>query len=399
MVSPEDNNSGRDENGRFKKGTPGGPGGSKRRAETRRAVEEAVSPEHLKAIMRKLTHESIQKGNTKAADIVLKYAVGLPAGATKEPEPLDLPIPDLNSPAACAKAAEVVVSAINQGAVHSDTANVMLGGIKDCSQLLPSTNTESTSSDGSVAGHAIPYKLMRLRFHRFMRVGQLPDDPWEAVAVIERVKAGFYLPDEDAVDAAESFGDGFLQRHREPAEVMDELFDEAVRAPVEIRVFARAALIDLARKGADLTGNPLKGMVLPTHGNVGTTLLGYQEPIARRPYVAQSRRLLARMDAIRQRVPTERQESDEWFQRAREAGTYFEHTGELPADDLMLEVILTAQEWATLARHSQREDVRDLLRLFDEAARSTGEQRANAIAQLQEMAKAGRLMAPSLLAS
>jgi len=50
MADAADTN-GRDSNGRFAAGNPGGPGGSRRRSsELRRAVEEAISPEHIAAM-------------------------------------------------------------------------------------------------------------------------------------------------------------------------------------------------------------------------------------------------------------------------------------------------------------------------------------------------------------
>src|SRR5690242_7469103 len=56
-----DNDSHRDDGGRFKAGNPGGPGGARRKAnELRRAAEEAVSTDMVRGVMRKVAVQALQ---------------------------------------------------------------------------------------------------------------------------------------------------------------------------------------------------------------------------------------------------------------------------------------------------------------------------------------------------
>jgi hypothetical protein len=52
-MSSDTESNGRDSKGRFAKGNPGGPGGSRRKAFVlRKAIEEAITEEHVEAIVR-----------------------------------------------------------------------------------------------------------------------------------------------------------------------------------------------------------------------------------------------------------------------------------------------------------------------------------------------------------
>jgi len=58
-VSDRTNENGRDHGGRFAKGNPGGPGGPRKRSfELRRAAEEAVTPEHVQALVEAVHNHS-----------------------------------------------------------------------------------------------------------------------------------------------------------------------------------------------------------------------------------------------------------------------------------------------------------------------------------------------------
>jgi hypothetical protein len=82
--------SGREANGRFARGNPGGPGNpfARRTAAARKAFCEAVSHEDLVAIARSMT-EKARGGDVAAAKLVLCYVVGKPADVI-EPDTLDL---------------------------------------------------------------------------------------------------------------------------------------------------------------------------------------------------------------------------------------------------------------------------------------------------------------------
>jgi hypothetical protein len=81
--SPNGRN-GRDAGGRFAKGNAGGPGNpfSRRAAELRTALYEAVTPDDLRAIVKKLVKHA-KAGDVTAAREVLNRLLG-------KPEPVDL---------------------------------------------------------------------------------------------------------------------------------------------------------------------------------------------------------------------------------------------------------------------------------------------------------------------
>jgi hypothetical protein len=81
---------GRDANGRFAKGNPGGPGNpfARRTARLRRAFSEAVSEEDLVAVVQTITRKA-KEGDLAAAKLLLAYVVGKP-GPVIEPDTLDL---------------------------------------------------------------------------------------------------------------------------------------------------------------------------------------------------------------------------------------------------------------------------------------------------------------------
>jgi hypothetical protein len=81
---------GRDQKGRFAKGWKGGPGNpfSRRVADLRKALFDAVSAEDVQAIAQKLANRA-KKGDVAAAKLLLSYLIGKPAAAVN-PDRLDL---------------------------------------------------------------------------------------------------------------------------------------------------------------------------------------------------------------------------------------------------------------------------------------------------------------------
>lgn len=83
MAEPIPNGAnGRDRRGRFQPGNPGGPGNPQlqRAAEVFRAVQRAVTPEDIAAVIRKL-HAMALDGDVSAARIFLDRVIGRPAQA------------------------------------------------------------------------------------------------------------------------------------------------------------------------------------------------------------------------------------------------------------------------------------------------------------------------------
>src|SRR5690606_37661206 len=97
MTEGGDNNTsnGRDERGRFTFGNPGGRGGPRRRSsELRRAAEDAITPEHVAAMVRKATRMGLE-GNLTAMRLVFERTCGRAADAPIEAEPLGISLPRL----------------------------------------------------------------------------------------------------------------------------------------------------------------------------------------------------------------------------------------------------------------------------------------------------------------
>ena len=123
-------NKGRDERGRFTAGNSGGPGGARRRAFTlRRAAEEAISDEHVAAMIRKATRMALE-GNLSAMRLVLDRVCGRPAEATETAEPVPVKFPDLHGTADCNDATDRVIDSILDGTIDRTTAKLLLDAIR-----------------------------------------------------------------------------------------------------------------------------------------------------------------------------------------------------------------------------------------------------------------------------
>ena len=121
---------GRDERGRFAPGNPGGPGGPRRRAcELRRAAEEAVTPEHIQAVMRRALRMALE-GNLQAMRFVLERAAGKPPESPTDPQGLSFTLPALNTPADCNAATQRIVEAICSGEIGREDAQLLLGAVQ-----------------------------------------------------------------------------------------------------------------------------------------------------------------------------------------------------------------------------------------------------------------------------
>ncbi|MBK8980676.1 MAG: hypothetical protein IPM29_32640 [Planctomycetes bacterium] len=122
--------SGRDERGRFAPGNPGGPGGSRPRAfALRRAVEEAVTEEHVAAMIRRATRMGLE-GNLAAMRFVLERVCGRVADAPTEAEPVDVELPPMRTAADCNVAMQRIIDGLVQGTVDRDTAAVVVDAIQ-----------------------------------------------------------------------------------------------------------------------------------------------------------------------------------------------------------------------------------------------------------------------------
>jgi hypothetical protein len=128
----------------------------------------------------------------------------------------------------------------------------------------------------------------------------------------------------------------------------------------------------------------------PKYGSIGMHVLGYPERLAKPPYVRQARRLFARYDELRERIP---RQDERWWEALVDAAVGFETIGELPDDDLIRDVVLADAEMAALWAHKRGRNVRELMALLDCAARRKGEKREDAITAVLEFVRGARAAA------
>lgn len=119
-------NEDRDVRGRFAQGNRGGPGGPRRRAsELRRAAEDAISPEHIQAMIRKATRMGLE-GNLAAMRLVFERTSGRVSEAPAEPEPISITLPRLRTAADCNAAIEKLVDGLCDGSVDREAARMLI---------------------------------------------------------------------------------------------------------------------------------------------------------------------------------------------------------------------------------------------------------------------------------
>jgi hypothetical protein len=122
--------SGRDQRGRFAQGNAGGPGGPRRRAsELRKAAEDAITPEHVQAMIRKATRMGLE-GNLAAMRLVFERTSGRAPEAPAETEPLSIALPRLRTAADCNLALERLVDGICKGAIERESARLLIDAVQ-----------------------------------------------------------------------------------------------------------------------------------------------------------------------------------------------------------------------------------------------------------------------------
>lgn len=122
--------SGRERNGRFAKGNPGGPGRPRGSGNAlRRAAEGAVTPDHVAAIIRRATRMALE-GDIAAMRIVLERVCGRPHEAPAQGFEIDLDLPNLRTAKNCAFAIDRLLDSICSGACDRESAKVMLDVIQ-----------------------------------------------------------------------------------------------------------------------------------------------------------------------------------------------------------------------------------------------------------------------------
>ena len=133
---------GRDERGRFAKGNPGGPGGSRRKSfALRAAAEDAIEPEHIQAIVRKATRMALE-GDLRPMRLVLDRVCGRPVEAPMQTDPVSIDLPPLKTAADCNAAIDHVLDGMVQGTISREVAGLLISTIKLRIDAIAATDFE-----------------------------------------------------------------------------------------------------------------------------------------------------------------------------------------------------------------------------------------------------------------
>jgi hypothetical protein len=149
-------NNGRDERGRFKTGNPGGPGGARRRAfELQRAAEDAVTTEHVAAMVRKAVRMALE-GNLSAMRLALDRTCGRAAETPAESERIDVAIPSLRTAADCAAAVDRLVEGHINGSISGESMNRLLAAVQARLKAIEVTDVEERLTQLEQAAELAP---------------------------------------------------------------------------------------------------------------------------------------------------------------------------------------------------------------------------------------------------
>ena len=135
--------SGRDDQGRFAKGNPGGPGNPQARHATalRHAAQSAVSSDHMSALMRKALRMALE-GNLQAMRIVFERTLGRPIEGPTETDPIDIEPPRMQTAAECNAAVEHIIDGVVKGTIDREAAKLMLAAIQTRVKTIEVTELE-----------------------------------------------------------------------------------------------------------------------------------------------------------------------------------------------------------------------------------------------------------------
>ena len=133
----------RDDRGRFAKGNPGGPGNPLARQATkfRAAAMGAINPEHVAAIVRKVTKKALE-GDLKAARLVLDRVLGRPTEEVEEIGALAVELPGLDTADDCLKGTKAVIDAIVDGRITRDIARLLIDAIDVRTRAIETTELD-----------------------------------------------------------------------------------------------------------------------------------------------------------------------------------------------------------------------------------------------------------------
>lgn len=239
--------------------------------------------------------------------------------------------------------------------------------------------------------------VLREAYGLFVEFGELPDDDDHvAYEVVQRaLRGGEEEPPDDDETVAKRVKRARLAYHEKerpgdawPPSVRAMLFDEALFEMPEFRNVARFAIRHEVTLGGDVESPGFCARHgIPTYGLVGMHVIGWPRTLVVPPYEHQANELLVRFDDIKARLP----QTEQWHKQHHAMRRAFAERGEIPNDDLHLELLLADLELDQLEAHRRGKDVRKAMALLRRVAWREGGAQERALRRLCEMAKAGQL--------
>jgi nucleotide-binding universal stress UspA family protein len=153
------------------------------------------------------------------------------------------------------------------------------------------------------------------------RVGELPMSPEVLETSMAQFHASGVLPEHPKLAELVIQRTLHTPRHRP---LREQLLHEAVHGMPEVSKAAREVLKLLVAAGQDVTSRGFldESMEPSEYGPLGWQLLGWPEILIREPYAEQAKRLLARLDKVRESAAYKDQR---WFEDfAAQSATFFQ---------------------------------------------------------------------------
>lgn len=145
----------RDDSGRFAPGGPGGPGRPKGKGyELQRAGQDAITPEHFAAMMRRAMRMALE-GNLAAMRFVAERACGKAPDAPAASSAVDIEPPSLRTAADCTAAVQKLTDAICAGTVDIVHGKVLLDAIATQARLIEVADLEVRLAELEKAAAAV----------------------------------------------------------------------------------------------------------------------------------------------------------------------------------------------------------------------------------------------------
>lgn len=174
-----------------------------------------------------------------------------------------------------------------------------------------------------------------------------------------------------------------------PDTVRERLFEEAMHEDPFLRKAARQAItVEVAYGGKVESAAFAARHGLPFHMSTGMHVLGYPGRWALPPYEYEAKRLFVRFDELSERIAGY---GPAWLTEQTDFVVKFLTTGELPENELRLEVMLAQVELEQLVLHKQKRDVSKAMALFSKLTRAEDDERQAALQSLCALAAAGQL--------